>query len=235
MTNLRMIENTDFEEPVIDDAVPRAELRKALEERDAALALRDKAAATVEAARRHLRDVENELCQYDDLDEKIATKRAGVIAESLEAGGGVPDLDIPELHELIVKRGEANNRHAAFTMALTKLEANLDEANATLRARQADVDKSALRIVGCVADNQARELRLAEQITADMRRKLLGATVMRPPGSQIPLSSATMKLLRDDCLGALISKNDTSQGALWNSLFTRLSRGDSEARLGSNE
>jgi hypothetical protein len=232
MINLQVIENTDYDEIEIDDAELRADLRKALEQRDAALAVRDKAQATVEAAKRHMATVEAEQHEYDHLDDEIASARAAKIAESLEAGGGMPTLETPtEYAQLVLRRADAANRLLAFAQALTRLEANLDEANATLRARQSEVDKAALRIVGCVADNQARELRLAERAVAELRRKLLGATVMRPPGSQIPLSAATMKLLRDDCAGALVSKNDTSMGSIWNGLFMRLSRGDSEARI----
>ena len=232
MINLSVIENTDFEEPEIDEAPLRAELRKAHEIREAALVVRDKSQACVEAGVKHLAGVERELKQYDHLDEAISERRATLIGEALEAGPGLDiDLDVPELHDLILRRGEAANRRAAFSMALDKLKANLEEANATLRAKQADVDKTALRIVGCIADRHARELGLAAQAVADMRRKLLGATVMRPPGSQIPLSSSTLKLLRDDCAGALISKNDTSMGGMWNSLFMRPSRGDCDAQL----
>jgi hypothetical protein len=232
MINLQVIENTDFEEPVIDDGELRAELRKALEQRDAALALRDKAAAIVEAARRQIAVIDSELAGYARLDDEVAEARGRLIAESLEAGGGMPPLTLPaDMRERVLARTDAESRRQAFDQALRRLEVNLDEANATLRARQGEVDKAALRIVGCVADNQARELRLAELVVADMRRKLLGATVMRPPGSQIPLSAATMKLLRDDCASALVSKNDTSMGSIWNGLFTRLSRGDSEARM----
>jgi hypothetical protein len=232
MINLQVIENTDFEEPEIDDAELRADLRKALEQRDAALAVRDKAAACVEAVDKQLGVIDSLLSRFAELDDELATARANDIATSLEAGDGLPPMRLSdELQARVAQRIDATERRAAFEQAAKKLRANLDEANATLRARQAEVDKAALRIVGCIADNQARELRLAERAVADMRRKLLGACVMRPPGSQIPLSAATLKLLRDDCAGALVSKNDTSMGSIWNGLFTRLSRGELEARL----
>ena len=155
-----------------------------------------------------------------------------LIAESLEAGGGMPSLEMPDdLQRLVVSRADANNRLSAFTQALAKLEASLNEADQTLRARQAAVDQAALKIVGHAADARARELAEIEQAAATLRRRLLGACVLRPPGSAIPLAAATVKLLRDDCASALVSKNDTSMGALWNGLFTRLSRGDYEARL----
>ena len=229
MINLQVIDGGL--EPDQGEIELRQALRKALEQRDAALAVRDKAQATVEAARQHLAVVEGELKQYDGLDDEIAARHATLIGESLESGGGLPDLDTPELNQLIARRMATTNRANAVTRAAKRLQATLDDANAKLRERQAAVDQAALKIVGHAADARARELAEIEQAAATLRRRLLGACVLRPPGSAIPLAAETLKLLRDDSASALVSKNDTSMGALWNGLFTRLSRGDYEARL----
>jgi hypothetical protein len=227
MINLQVIDGGL--EPDQDEIALRFALRREIEQMSAALSLRDKAQATVEAAKQHLSGVENELCQYDDLDEQIATRRATRIAESLEAGGGIPDLDTPELRELIVKRAEANNRHSAFTQATAKLEANLAEAERTLAARRSNVTSAALAVVGHVVDGQARMLREVEESAALLRKKLLGATALRP-GAQTPLKSATLALLRDDCASARLSRNDTSSATIWNGFLAKLLN-DSEARI----
>jgi hypothetical protein len=226
--NLKLVESDRDE---IDEEL-RANLRKALEEKAAALAVRDKAGAVVESAKRHLADVEAELRQFDSLDEHIASARATKIAEALEAGAGLDVVldDAPELRELIIRRGECANRHSAFSQAMTRLEKTLDESNATLRARQADVDHAALAIVGHVVDVRALDLVRLEADAADLRRQLLGACVTRPPGQQIPLAPATLKLLRDDCAGALVNKNDVTRAALWNTMFSKLLH-DPEARI----
>jgi len=226
MINLSVIDS-DLEDA--DEVALRHALRRELEQNAAALALRDKAQATVEAAKKHLAGVENELRQYDDLDEKIATKRATRIAESLEAGGGVPDLDTPELHQLIIRRGEADNRRAAFAQALTKLEGSLAEAERTLAARKSNVDSAALAIVGHVVDGQARALKQVEEHAATLRRRLIGSCALRP-GAQIPLASATLAMLRDDPPNAVLSRNDGSEAPRWNQLFARLCN-DPEARI----
>jgi hypothetical protein len=232
MINLQVIENSNYDEIEIDDGELRVNLRKALEQRDAALAVRDKAAATIEAVDKQIGVIDSLLSRFAQLDDDLATARANDITMSLEAGDGLPPMRLSaELEGRVMQRIDATERRAAFEQAAKKLRADLEEANATLRARQAEVDKAALRIVGCVADQRARELRLAEQATASLRRQLLGACVTRPPGSQIPLAPATLKLLRDDSASALVSKNDTSGAGPWNRLFTKLCGGDSEARL----
>jgi hypothetical protein len=210
----------------------RQALRKALEQHGAALDVRDRAKAVVDAALQHLAAMDAELRGFDKLDGEIAHNRADAITKALAAGDAMPTLEMPpELHELVLRRADAFNRQTALTTAMERLRANLDEADATLRARQAAVDQAALKIVGHAADARARELKQIEETAAMLRRQLLGATVMRPPGQQIPLNADTMKLLRDDSASALVSKNDTSMGALWGGLFTRLSRGDWEATL----
>jgi hypothetical protein len=225
MINLSVIDGDLAEDA--DDIALRHALRRELEQKSAALAVRDKAAATVEAARRHLAGVESELKEFDDLDEGIAARRASIIAESLEAGG-VPDLDTPELRDLIIKRAEADNRRSAFAMALTKLEASLAEAERALAARRHNVESAALAIVGHAVDMRAHALREIEEQAAALRKKLLGATALRP-GAQTPLRSETLALLRDDCASARLSRNDTSEAPRWNGLFARLLN-DPEAR-----
>jgi hypothetical protein len=227
MINLSVIDGDLAEDA--DDIALRHALRREIEQHGAALSVRDRAAATVEAGRRHLHDVENELCQYDDLDEKIAERRATQISEALEAGGA-PNLDTPpELSDLIVKRAEANNRHAAFTQALWRLEGNLAEADRTLAARKRNVESAALAIVGHCVDQRAAALREIEAQAAELRRQLLGASALRP-GAQTPLKPETLALLRDDPASALVSKNTTSTAHVWSQMFTRLCN-DSEARL----
>jgi hypothetical protein len=228
MINLQVIENANFEEPVADEDALRFALRREIEVREASLKIRDRARATVEAGEKHLADVEIELRQYDDLDDGIAARRATIIAESLEAGG-VPDLDTPELRELIVKRGEASNRRAAFAMALEKLRASLAEAERTLVACRANAESAALAVVGHVVDGQANALREIEQHAASLRKKLIGSCALRP-GAQIPLASGTLALLRDDPANAVLSKNDTSMATSWNGFFAKLLN-DSGARL----
>jgi hypothetical protein len=222
--NLKVVSNDDPDETAL-----RFALRHELEQRDAALAVRDKAAATVEAARGHLAAVENELSAYDDLDEQIAASRATRIAESLEAGGGVPDLDTPELHALIVKRGEAANRLNAFRQAMTRLEAGLADAERTLAARRSNVASAALAVVGHIVDTHARALRHTEEQAAALRKKLIGATALRP-GAQTPLHPSTLALLRDDPPNAILSRNDGSEAHVWNDLFARLLN-DPEAKI----
>ncbi|MGC1863675.1 MAG: hypothetical protein WA733_21780 [Methylocystis sp.] len=225
VTNLKLVEP----EPDPDETALRHTLRRELEQRDAALAVRDKAAATVEAARGHLAAVEEELRQFDNLDDDIAASRATRIAESLEAGGGVPDLDTPELHALIVKRGEAANRLSAFRQAMTRLEASLAEAERTLAARRSNVASAALAVVGHIVDTHARELRHIEEAAAVLRKKLIGATALRP-GAQTPLHPSTLAMLRDDPPNAILSRNDGSEARVWNGLFAELLN-DPEARL----
>jgi hypothetical protein len=223
--NLKLVTEEDP-----DEAALRFALRRELEQRDAALAVRDKAAATVEAARGHLLAVENELSAYDDLDEQIAASRATKIAESLESGGGLPaDLDAPELSQLIVRRGETSNRLSAFRQAMTRLESRLAEAERTLAARQSNVASAALSVVGHIVDMQARELEYIEQQAAMLRKKLIGATALRP-GAQAPLHPSTLAMLRDDPPNAILSRNDGSEARVWNGLFAKLLN-DPEARL----
>jgi hypothetical protein len=226
MINLQVIDGGL--EPDADEIALRHTLRREIEQHGAALSIRDRAKATVEAGVKHLADVETELKQYDDLDNGIAARRATIIAESLEAGG-VPDLDTPELRDLIIKRAEASNRHAAFAMALEKLRGSLAEAERTLASRKHDVESAALSIVGHCVDQRARALREIEAQAAELRRQLLGATALRP-GAQTPLRPETLALLRDDSASALVSKNTTSTAAVWNQLFARL-RDDPEARI----
>jgi hypothetical protein len=226
MINLSIIDGDLADDA--DDIALRHALRREIEQQGAALSLRDKAKATVEAAKQHLAGVENELRRYDDLDERIASTRATQIAEALEAGGA-PNLDTPpELNDLIVKRAEANNRHAAFTQALRRLDSNLAEADRTLAARKHGVESAALAVVGHVVDGRARALREIEQHAAELRRELLGATALRP-GAQTPLKPETLALLRDDPASALVSKNTTSTAHVWSQMFARLCN-DSEAR-----
>jgi hypothetical protein len=223
--NLKVVTDNDPDETAL-----RHTLRRELEQRDAALAVRDKAAATVESARGHLLAVENELSAYDDLDEQIAASRATRIAESLESGGGLPaDLDAPELHALIIKRGEAANRLSAFRQAMTRLEASLAEAERTLAARRSNVASAALAVCGHLVDVQARELRYIEEQAAMLRKKLIGATALRP-GAQTPLHRDTLAMLRDDPPNAVLSRNDGSAAPIWNQLFARLLN-DPEALL----
>jgi hypothetical protein len=223
--NLKVVSNEDP-----DEAALRHTLRRELEQRDAALSLRDKAAATVEAARGHLAAVEEELRQFDDLDDDIEAARATRIAESLEAGGGVPDLDTPELHQVIVRRGEASNRLSAFRQAMTRLESSLADAERTLAARRSNVASAALAVVGHIVDTHARELRHIEEQAAALRKKLIGATALRP-GAQTPLHRDTLAMLRDDPPNAVLSRNDGSAAPIWNGLFAKLLN-DPGARLG---
>jgi hypothetical protein len=226
MINLSIIDGDLADDA--DEIALRHALRREIEQQGAALSLRDKAQATVEAGEKHLADVETELKQYDDLDDGIAARRATIIAESLEAGG-VPDLDTPELRDLILRRGEASNRQAAFAMALAKLRASLAEADRTLAARKRNVESAALALVGHVVDGRARALREIERQAAELRKELLGASALRP-GAQTPLRPETLALLRDDPASALVSKNTTSTAHVWSQMFARLCN-DSEARI----
>jgi hypothetical protein len=214
-----------------DEAALRHTLRREQEQQAAALAVRDKAAATVEAARGHLTAVEEELRQFDDLDEHIASARATKIAEALEAGAGLDIVldDTPELHALIVKRGEAANRLNAFRQAMTRLEASLADAERTLAARRSNVASAALAVVGHIVDTHARELLHIEEQAAALRKKLIGATALRP-GAQTPLHPGTLAMLRDDPPNAILSRNDGSEARVWNRLFAELLN-DPEARL----
>lgn len=217
--NLKIVEEIDPDEVEL-----RAELHTAIEQSEAALKLRDKAKATVEAVRAHLAEVEEELRQFETLDADIAEARAVQIAELLEAGGGFPALKTPpELERLSLKRADASNRHAAIIQAATRLRGNLDDAQATLDRTQADVEHAARAVVGHIADGLARDLAAREAECAKLRRHLTGASALRP-GQQIPLSRETLSLLRDGPAGALVSHNDVSGAAAWNRLFAALSK-----------
>jgi hypothetical protein len=114
-TNLKLVE------PEADDAELRATLRQHIEQAAAAHAKRDAAQAAVDAA-------------VDALDEASTAHNARLIAEMLEAGGGMPTLTTPELPQRALRRAEATARANALQQATERLEANLAEAEATLSA-----------------------------------------------------------------------------------------------------
>jgi hypothetical protein len=225
-SNLKLVESE--QDP--DETALRHTLRRELEQRDAALSLRDKAKSNVEAASDALQACAGELERYAQLDEQIAEERANQIAASLESGGGFPRLETPvALQALTSKRDEVGNRRLAIAQALKRLEATLAEAERTLAARQSNVASAALSVVGHIVDMQARELRYIEEQAAALRKKLIGSCALRP-GAQTPLHPSTLALLRDDPANAILSRNDGSEARVWNGLFAKLLN-DPEARL----
>ena len=74
MINLEVIDGGL--EPDQGEIELRQALRKALEQHGAALNVRDRAAATVEAARRQIGVINSELERHAQLDEEIAARRA---------------------------------------------------------------------------------------------------------------------------------------------------------------
>lgn len=199
----------------------RAELKQLIERRDAALALRDKAADTNERAVVFISALEANLDDFEDIDARVARERAAAFRAALECNAQ-PALDVsPELAALSARRMDVQNQLAAARLAQETLAQELAEARATLDRLQADVEHAARNVVGHLANTMARDLAAREEICCALRQCLVGAAAMRP-GGQFPLHASTLALLRDDPKNAIQSRNDVRGAHVWNELHAKL-------------
>ncbi len=225
-TNLKLVEQPDADH---EEAALRSELRRLLEQRDAALVLRDKAADTSERAAQFIAGIEAGLADFASVDARVAQERATAFKVALERNAE-PVLAISsELKALSARRMDLENQLAGARLARETLTQELQEAQTTLDRLQANVEQMARAVVGHTADQKARELAEYEAECATLRQRLLGATAMRP-GGQFPLQSQTLALLRDEPANAIFSRNGAGDATRWNDLYAKLLH-DHSARL----
>ncbi len=222
--NLKLVEA----EPDPDEIELRRALRRAIEARDAARVIFDKAGDTCERAVKFISRLEGAGDEYGDIDARVARERADALKTALERNIAPSFETSTELRELATRRMDLENQIAAARLAQETLARELEDAKQTLDRTQADVESAALAVVGHVVDGQARVLSRIEEQAAALRKRLLGATALRP-GAQTPLRRETLALLRDDCASARLSRNDTSAASIWSGLFAKL-LADPEAR-----
>ena len=222
--NLKLV--TEEQDP--DEVMLRQALHVAIEARDAADVIFSKAKDTCERAVKFISRLESAGDEYGDVDGRIARERADALRTALERNVA-PSFDASaELRELSARRLDLGNQIAAARLAQETLARELEEAKQTLDRLQGAVEVAALKVAGHVADALARDLGAREADCAVLRRRLLGATTLRPR-NQIPLDRGTLALLRDDAASGLVSRNDVTGAQWWNALVSRLMN-DSEAR-----
>jgi hypothetical protein len=182
-------------------AVAEDELRQALSvaiaERDQALAKRDACRDVCERSHRFVAELEarQQACAARDA-AAIAERAAHFKAALVEAT--TPSLSTSaKLSTSALARVEAENAVEAARQAQAAIAEELEEAEDRLVLLQGNVERASKVIVGAHADHLARELREAEHATALLRRRLLGATQLRPGGA-FPLNANTMSVARGD-------------------------------------
>jgi hypothetical protein len=210
---------------VTDDDPDEIELRRALhvaiEARDAANVIFAKASDTNERAVQFISRLENALDEFGDVDGRVARERANAFRVALEHNSSPVLETSAELRELSARKLDLGNQLAAARLAQETLTKELNDANQTLDRAQGAVEVAALKVAGHIADTLARDLGAREADCATLRRRLLGATTLRPR-NQIPLNQRTLALLRDDSASGLVSRNDVTGAAWWNDLVSRL-------------
>jgi hypothetical protein len=175
----------------------RADLARTHEERASAAQRHAAAADVVEHARAFVESVSNEITRLQAVEAEIAARRAASFREALVEAAAPKLTPSTELQRTTAQRLDCENQLAAARDALRTLEADLAQAHARLTACASAVTQAAMRVVGAHADALADKLREAEHATALMRRRLLGATQMRP-GGNFPVTSRTFAVLRND-------------------------------------
>jgi DNA repair exonuclease SbcCD ATPase subunit len=212
----------------IGDEQLRAELHLHIEQRDASLSLRDRARDAASRATEFVEKLNNALAEFDNVDSRIIAERASAFKRALANGQAAPMLSLsPELVAANAKRLDAESQLNAAKQAHMALIQELNDAEQTYAAHQANVEKVARAVVAFHADAMARELAALEQQAGKTRQLLLGVTSLRP-GPAYPVSASTVSLLRDAPRNSVYGRETADDCKFWDSFRARLQL-DSEA------
>ena len=221
--NLKLVEHE------ASDAELRAELCMHIEQRDAALKLRDAARDAADRAEAFVGGLETSMAEFADTDTRIAASRAQAFKEALAKGNATPMLSLsPELSAIAGKRLDVANQLNAARQARECLTEELNDAERALLMHQGEVERGARAVVAFHADAMARQLAETEKRAGAMRRRLLGITALRQ-GAPYPVGADTVTLLRSSPSNHAPGGNDANDTRYWDSWRDRLTH-DSAAK-----
>ncbi len=212
--------------PQADEAALRHDLATKLEERDSALARRDKARATADSADAFIGELQARVDAFDAIDAQIANERALAFKAALAKGDAMPKLTLsPELARASTARLDAENNLAGAKQAAAALNEELAVTERTLAQCEANAKAAAKAVVAQHANAMAHELSQLETHAGEMRRRLLGVTAMRAPHvGEYQVSRETMALLRDNPINSIYTRNSAEDVLYWDRYLARLMR-----------
>ncbi len=207
-----------------EDDTSRDTLRTLIQQRDAALVVREKSRDAADRANAFIARLQAGLRDFAGVDARIADERAQQFKVALAEGETAPSLDMsPELVALSARRMNLENQLAAGQQAQQQLAQELRDAQQILDNLQAQVLTAAKKVVANHADTMAAQLADMEQRAGAARRRLLGASAMRTQDKgPFPLQPQTIALLRDSPSNSIFTRNTGDDVRFWDAWRERL-------------